>query len=136
MLARDYSNISVSSNASNMQVVFPKDPGVKMSLISGVCCYGGTGGGQVAVADELKNRVVVFNPDGSKKHVVGGKGTGNAEFLTPKNLACSEGGKMAVADSGNHRLQSLDKLGQVFQCKWQAHRHEIRKGKQPGEFDG
>jgi len=83
----------------------------------------------------LQHRIIVFNADGSKKHIVGGKGIGNGEFISPKNIATSENGKLLVADSSNHRVQSFDSLGRVFQSKWQAHQYDIKKGRQPGEFE-
>ena len=111
MLARDYSNIKAERNPPNREKRFPKDDKAgKISLMSGLCCFTSTnGGGQVAVTDELKHRILVFNPDGSKKHVVGGKGQGNGEFMSPKNIAATPEGKLIVADSANHRLQSFDR---------------------------
>ncbi|GMI08877.1 hypothetical protein TrVE_jg2086 [Triparma verrucosa] len=140
MLSRDYTSIAPSGNAPGMETQFPKDAKqfsfASFSLISGLACYNTTpNGGQIAVADELKNKVFIFNPDGSKKHVVGYKGSGDGEFSSPKNICTSLAGKLLVADSGNHRIQSFDKLGQVYQSKWQAHPHEIKKGRQPHEFD-
>ena len=132
MLSRDYSGIKAQHNDPNREKRFPKDDKHgKISLLSGLCCFTSTqGGGQVALADELKHRILVFNPDGTKKHTIGLKGLGNGEFLSPKNIAVSPEGKLVVADSANHRLQSFDSLGQLFQCKWQAHAYDIKKGRQ------
>jgi len=106
-----------------------------MTLISGVCCFDGQDDGQIAISDEQKHRIIVFNADGTKKHIIGGKGTGNGEFMSPKNIATSTNGKLLVADSSSHRVQSFDSLGRIFQSKWQAHQYDIKKGRQPGEFD-
>ena len=59
MLARDYSEITPVSNDIKKCRTFPgpKDKGVKMTLISGVCCFGGQDEGQVAIADEQKVHV-------------------------------------------------------------------------------
>jgi hypothetical protein len=56
MLARDYSEIPPYSSDIQKCRTFPgtKDKGVKMTLISGVCCFEGEDDGQIAVADEQK----------------------------------------------------------------------------------
>jgi hypothetical protein len=42
-----------------------------------------------------QHRILVFNADGTKKHEIGGKGTGNGEFMSPKNIATSTNGKVS-----------------------------------------
>jgi hypothetical protein len=86
------------------------------------------------VSDDQRHTVVAFNPDGSLAHIVGEPGQGNGSFRNPKGLSTSVDGKLLVADANNHRVQAFEQLGKIFKAKWQAHKHEIKKGRQVGEF--
>ena len=116
----------------------PATPQIKgpFGNIMGIGCFMGPGGGQVAICDEAKNEISVYHPDGSFSHRLGGKGFGDGQFLGPRGLAISTEGSMIVADSMNHRVQCFTNLGEKFTAKWQAHKYEILRGSQAGEFYG
>ncbi len=59
--------------------------------------------------------------------VWGSNGSGDGQFVTPRNLAVGSDGSIYVADSGNHRIQVFDKDGN-FLLKWGS------EGAQPGQF--
>ena len=58
----------------------------------------------------------------------GSNGTGDGQFVTPRNVAVGPDGRIYVADSGNHRLQVFDKDGN-FLLKWGS------QGAGPGQFN-
>ena len=79
-------------------------------------------GGIIAVADYGSHRVEVFNPprpvappampSGSQSFTgaalafeFGSYGSGPGHLMAPRNVAYGPGGLMAVADTGNHRVQ-------------------------------
>jgi uncharacterized protein (TIGR03663 family) len=48
--------------------------------------------------------------------VVGSNGSGNGQFITPRNMAFGPDGNIYVADSGNHRIQVLDRDGNFIRA--------------------
>lgn len=50
---------------------------------------------------------VVYNPDMTSLAVFGEEGSGDGHFLQPVGIACLPDGRVAVADSGNHRIALL-----------------------------
>jgi predicted membrane-bound mannosyltransferase/DNA-binding beta-propeller fold protein YncE len=60
--------------------------------------------------------------------VIGGPGSSDGELLQPRNVAISPEGLIAVADSGNHRIQVFDNEGQ-FLRGWGSF------GIEPGQFN-
>ena len=63
--------------------------------------------GNVYVADELLNRITVYNKDGDFIRKWGKAGSGNGELDKPAGLAASEDGVMYVSDNRNHRIQKF-----------------------------
>ncbi len=60
--------------------------------------------------------------------VWGSNGSGDGQFVSPRNLAVGPDGQIYVADSGNNRIQVFDPQGN-FIMKWGS------KGAGPGQFD-
>jgi DNA-binding beta-propeller fold protein YncE len=60
--------------------------------------------------------------------VWGSNGTGDGQFMAPRNLAVGPDGSIYVADSGNHRIQVFDPQGN-FITKWGS------MGTEPGQFN-
>jgi sugar lactone lactonase YvrE len=58
----------------------------------------------------------------------GSNGSGDGQFVTPRNVAVGPDGLIYVADSGNHRIQVLDQNGN-FLLKWGS------QGIAPGQFN-
>jgi len=50
---------------------------------------------------------IVYNPDMKSLDVFGAEGSGDGYFLQPVGVACLPDGRVAVADSGNHRIALL-----------------------------
>ncbi|MFL0796607.1 MAG: SMP-30/gluconolactonase/LRE family protein [Cellvibrionaceae bacterium] len=69
--------------------------------------------GDVYALDEFNHRVVVFNPDGSVKTIIGSFGVAPGQFNIPNSIAVN-GNNVYVADRGNHRVQQLDLEGNVI----------------------
>ena len=77
------------------------------------------GNGDVYVAESHTNvadpnlvgRISVFDSSGTFLRVIGGSGTGPAEFRTPHALEFDSRGQLIVADRHNHRIQILTKQG-------------------------
>lgn len=63
------------------------------------------GEGNVLVAEYGRHRVSKFSPDGRPLAWAGGPGTGPAELNTPWSAVPISNGRIAVVDSGNHRVQ-------------------------------
>lgn len=71
-------------------------------------------GGRVAVSDTLHHRVILAAPDGKILRLLGGGAPGwrdgpaeEAQFKAPQGLAFI-GERLIVADTGNHRIRSVD----------------------------
>jgi DNA-binding beta-propeller fold protein YncE len=63
------------------------------------------GDGNVLVAEYGRHRVTKFSPDGRRLASAGGPGTGPAELNTPWSAIPIGGDRIAIVDSGNHRVQ-------------------------------
>jgi uncharacterized protein (TIGR03663 family) len=59
--------------------------------------------------------------------VWGSNGTGNGQFVAPRNVAVGPDGRIYVADSGNHRIQVFDAAG-TYLFQWGS------EGAGPGQF--
>jgi DNA-binding beta-propeller fold protein YncE len=70
---------------------------------------------RVYVLDRLLHAVLRFGANGALEAVIGGPGDGPGQFQEPEALAVDRDGRMYVADTGNHRLQFLDRSGQCLQ---------------------
>ena len=73
-------------------------------------------GGAVLVADADRNRVLAFDREGNPVFAVGLKGSGSGSFDRPMGIAVAPAGspwpgRIAVADTGNGRVQVLDAAG-------------------------
>lgn len=91
--------------------------------------------GQVYITDEIQHCVHVYDVVGKLIKKVGTKGSNDSQFLLPMCIALSTNSQLAaVADSNNHRIRLLSPDLERSEGKFSAHAHEIKKGKQPGEF--
>src|ERR1043166_5805662 len=64
--------------------------------------------GRIAVIDSVANRLVLNNPKRKEVAVVptiGGSGTSPRNFSGPQSVAWFDSGEVAIADTGNHRVQ-------------------------------
>jgi len=61
--------------------------------------------GDVLVAEYGRHRVLKFAPDGTRLAVAGQPGTGPADLNTPWSAVPIGGDRIAIVDSGNHRIQ-------------------------------
>lgn len=59
----------------------------------------------VYVSDNGNERVQVFTFDGNFVRSLGPKGSGDGQFSSPRGIAVSAAGEVAVADCGNQRIQ-------------------------------
>ena len=70
--------------------------------------------GLIYVADGAKNRVQIFNPDGTRNGILGdgrcddSDGIGQTEFCWPRGVAIGSDGRIYVADGDHHRVQVFD----------------------------
>jgi uncharacterized protein (TIGR03663 family) len=60
--------------------------------------------------------------------VWGNNGSGDGQFVTPRDVAIGPDGSIYVTDAGNHRVQVFDRDGQ-FLLKWGS------QGSEPGQFN-
>jgi len=68
-------------------------------------------GGDIYVVDGVNNRIIVLNSSGKRKFEFGQKGTGKGEFKYPLGIDISDDGKVFIADTGNHRIQVFNLMG-------------------------
>jgi DNA-binding beta-propeller fold protein YncE len=73
--------------------------------------------GNVLVTEAEGDRLLVFSPGWELLYVVGGFGGGAQDFEEPEGVAAA-GERVFVADSGNGRVQVLDRLGR-FLTTWE-----------------
>ena len=100
------------------------------------------GNGAVWVADSWNHRIQVRDPDG-RWRVAGGKagggdgaiGSGAGEFSYPRGIAVDGNGVLWVADSGNHRIQSMGNDGRWKVFAGKAGGGEGAIGSGAGEFN-
>ena len=70
--------------------------------------------GSFVVSDGYSNaRVAMFSPDGRMIHQWGRKGKEPLQFQTPHSIACDENDLIYVADRENHRIQILNRNGEL-----------------------
>ena len=74
---------------------------------------------------------IVYNPDMKSLEVYGEEGSGDGHFLQPVGIACLPDGRVAVADSGNHRIVQL----RFSHGKLEWVGSFGTRGKGPGEFE-
>lgn len=55
--------------------------------------------GDIVIADASERRVIVFQPDGTRRYTLGRSGDGPGEFRQPRNVAVSKSGDVLVAES-------------------------------------
>lgn len=66
------------------------------------------------VSDGYTNaRVAMFNSSGRMIHQWGRKGKAPLHFQTPHSIACDEDGLIYIADRENHRIQILNRNGEL-----------------------
>lgn len=66
------------------------------------------------VVDRQAHRLLELMPDGQPTRTVGGIGLGAGQFFSPVSVLPLDGGRIAVVDRGNHRLQ-------IFDSDWSLH---------------
>jgi DNA-binding beta-propeller fold protein YncE len=87
------------------------------------------GDGIVWVTDTGNGRLMAYDAQLKTPRVIGKLGTGGGEFNGPVGIAVGPSGKVFVGDSGNGRVQVLDKDGRFvsswnlpwLKTSWQAH---------------
>ena len=112
--------------------------GSPFGQISSLTCVMSKGGGQIIITDEIQHCVFLYNSDGTLKTKIGSKGINETQFMFPKCIALSGASEQqqqtAVADTNNHRILIFTPDLTRYIGKYQAHKHEIKKGSAPGEF--
>ena len=73
--------------------------------------------GNLYLADEVLQRVTVYNRDGDPRLTWGTVGDGDGEFDGPSDMAFDTDDNMLLVDHKNHRVQKLTKDGE-FIDKW------------------
>ncbi|HYR12332.1 MAG TPA: 6-bladed beta-propeller, partial [Longimicrobium sp.] len=72
-------------------------------------------GEHLAVADEHRQRVVVFDAAGVPVRTIGKRGVKEGEFLEISTIRCSEGrAALLVADGGSRRVSFFDAAGRLL----------------------
>jgi len=74
--------------------------------------------GTIAVTDTGNKRVVLFEPAQGTDftvHLLGGGGDAPGRFSEPVGLTWLDGDRILVCDTGNHRLQILDRSGAALE---------------------
>lgn len=64
--------------------------------------------GRIYVVDGGNHRVVIYKSNGKLDSILGSKGSGKGQFLSPIGIAVDNKGQVYVADSGNYRIQIFD----------------------------
>ena len=67
--------------------------------------------GNIYLVDGVNNRIVVANGDGTPQFTFGKFGSKPGEFRYPMGIDISKGGRVFIADTGNHRIQVFDTKG-------------------------
>jgi RHS repeat-associated protein len=68
--------------------------------------------GDVLVADELNNRVEVFNEKGEYVKAIGSVGSGSGQLKAPRGVAVDSRGDVWVVDTGNNRTDLFNEKGE------------------------
>lgn len=83
--------------------------------------------GRIAVADSKNGRIQIFDADG--KHIADvGKGTLNADYSGPCDVAWGHDGSLYVADTWNHAIHRFDAGGNLLTTAKQANRAGAQVG--------
>ncbi len=94
--------------------------------------------GTVLVADTGNHRIVHLSGVEAPRviAVLGGRtsGTGAGMFARPSEAAADEAGQVIVADTGNHRIQMVDRDGRSIAVWGRTIRGEPKRGTSVGEF--
>ena len=69
---------------------------------------------EIAVADQLNDRVQIFNSNGDFIRSFGHRGNNQGEFKRPYGIAFDKDGKIFVADYNNHRVQIFNGEGRYM----------------------
>ena len=69
---------------------------------------------EIAVADQMNNRVQIFNSNGNFIRSFGRPGSNQGEFQNPFGIAFDKDGKIFVADHNNHRVQIFNGEGRYM----------------------
>lgn len=97
-----------------------------------------TSSGTVLVADTGNHRVIHMSSVDAPRviTVIGGSkpGTAVGEFLRPRGAVASDNGRITVADTGNHRIQSFDREGRSLSVWGRSTRGVPKSGSAVGEF--
>jgi hypothetical protein len=109
---------------------------VKFDDPMGVACarmaeQGGTGPQITAFGVNSGSGQIVYNPDMMHLAVFGQAGGGDGRFYNPIGIACHPSGRVAVADSGNHRIVFLRYKDGKLQWDHVLGTH----GSGPGQFE-
>ena len=67
--------------------------------------------GTVVIADTGNNQIAKYDADGTEVWRVGGPGTGEGEFLRPRDVSVATDGTIFVVDTENERIVRLDADG-------------------------
>ena len=67
--------------------------------------------GTVVIADTGNNQIAKYDADGNEVWRVGGPGTGEGEFLRPRDVSVATDGTIFVVDTENERIVRLDADG-------------------------
>jgi DNA-binding beta-propeller fold protein YncE len=68
--------------------------------------------GDVLVADELNNRIEVFNEKGEYVKAIGSVGSGSGQLKAPRGVAVDSRGDVWVVDTGNNRTDLFNEKGE------------------------
>jgi hypothetical protein len=80
-------------------------------VLTGVTSVAVDSSGNIYGVHEDLNQVVKFSPTGEEIFRIGGSGTGDGQFNSPRNLVVDGTGNVYVADKSNHRIQKFDSSG-------------------------
>ena len=64
--------------------------------------------------DEIKNKVLKYNPEDEKVLEWGAEGSAEGEFSKPAGIVSDMGGHLYVVDAGNHRIQKFTNDGEFI----------------------
>jgi Leucine-rich repeat (LRR) protein len=65
----------------------------------------------IYVSDDRNHRIQMYSPDGVHLGSIGGLGTGDGQFTTPRGITISKKGFLYVVDVGNYRIQKFTRDG-------------------------
>ena len=92
--------------------------------------------GDLYLVDGVNSRILVIAPSGDRKFSFGRGGRQPGEFLRPLGIDISSGGRVFIADTGNHRIQAFDLTGKfLYQFPVQTGPGSRRKSAKMGHFE-